>query len=319
MTEYIQWLRSKIGPMKVPVVFACAVVHDENGHILWQQRSDFGWWGLPGGVVELDESLQEALVREVYEESGLHVIPERLLGIYSSPDFDVVYPNGDQVQQITFTFVCRVAGGELKIQTSESLALDWKQKENLPQTSPWYTAMLTDYLSARDEIFYQHGQAGKRTQPVPLYQQLRRFIGKSAYVATGSGAIVLDDEGRVLLQRRGDNGLWGIPGGSLEVGERIDETVRQEVWEETGLEVEITRLSGVYSDDRFLITYPNGDQMKVVVVVFVCRVIGGTLTADGDESLELRYFSRQEFPPLETRILSIIDEALAGHTNIVIS
>jgi len=255
----------------------------------------------------------------VWEETGLTVEVVRLSGIYSDERFFVVYPNGDQVQQITFTFVCQAQPGELTIDPRESLAFDWFDETNNPQSSLWYSAMLEDYLSKREEVFYQHGRAGKRAEPLPLYKKLRRFIGKEPYVATGSGAIVLDEEGRVLLQRRGDNGQWGIPGGSLEIGERIDETVRQEVWEETGLTVEVVRLSGIYSDERFFVVYPNGDQMKVVVAVFVCRVLGGMLTADGEESLELRYFSREDFPPLEARILSVIDDALSEKTQVVVT
>lgn len=319
MTDYIQWLRSKIGPMKIPMVFATAVIVDEEGQILWQQRSDVGWWGLPGGVVELSETLQETLVREVYEESGLTVKPERLLGIYSSPDFDFVYPNGDQVQQITFTFVCRVRGGSLKVDHHESLDLKWIPEKELPETSPWYRAMIHDYLLKTNEVYYQHGRAGERQENKPLYKTLRQYIGQAAFVAPGAGAIILDEKGRVLLQRRSDNGEWGIPGGGLELGERIDQTARQEVWEETRLKVEIERLSGVYSDQHFLIAFPNGDQMKVIAVIFVCRVVGGVLEVDGDESLELRYFYRHQFPALPPRILTVIDDALKNDKSVVLT
>lgn len=310
MADYIQWLRSKIGSMKIPVVFACAIVLNEEGQILWQQRSDFGWWGLLGGVVELNESLEEALNREIFEETGLFVKRERLLGIYSSPNFDVEYPNGDQVQQITFTFVCRVIGGKEQIDSVETLALVWKSETNLPKTSPWYQAMLDDYLKKSDIVHFQHARGLGRPSELPLYKTLRQYIGQAAYIAPGTGAIIFNEKGYVLLQLRSDNRQWSIPGGSLELGEQIDQAVCQEVWEETGLEVEIERISGIYSDKRFFFTYPNGDQLKVIAVVFVCRVTGGILQADGDESLELRYFDPEDLPPMPPRIQDIIQDAL---------
>lgn len=319
MADYIQWLRSKIGPIKVPVVFACAIVLNEKDEVLWQQRGDFGWWGLPGGVVEIEESLSETVIREIYEETGLTAQVERFLGIYSSPDFDVTYPNGDQVQQITFTFVCRVNGGQPHIDQDETLALSWLDPKELPQTSPWYTAMLQDFRKPQNGVFYQHGSSGGRANSEPLYKMLRKYIGQAAYVAAGSGAIILDEHGRILLQRRSDNGEWGIPGGALELGERIDETIRQEVWEETGLYVKIDRISGVYSDQRFFVSYPNGDQMKVAAVIFVCSVTGGIMTADGEESLELRYFERDKLPALPAHILTVIHDALDPEKHFVIS
>jgi ADP-ribose pyrophosphatase YjhB (NUDIX family) len=63
-------------------------------------------------------------------------------------------------------------------------------------------------------------------------------------------AVVLDGEGRILLQRRSDNGLWGLPGGSVEIGEAVRDAIKREVREETGLTVEVVRLIGVYSNPK---------------------------------------------------------------------
>jgi 8-oxo-dGTP pyrophosphatase MutT (NUDIX family) len=87
----LHWLRQRVGRQKILLVFASACVRDDAGRLLWQRRSDFGFWGLPavqsgtglcGGVLELGESLPEAVVREVGEETGLEVEPVRLVGIY---------------------------------------------------------------------------------------------------------------------------------------------------------------------------------------------------------------------------------------------
>jgi ADP-ribose pyrophosphatase YjhB (NUDIX family) len=92
--DYIRWLRERIGPEPVWLVYATALIVDEAGRILLQRRADFEAWGLPGGVMEPGESLLQALHREVREETGLSIRVERLIGLYTSPEFMVRYPNG---------------------------------------------------------------------------------------------------------------------------------------------------------------------------------------------------------------------------------
>ncbi|MGA1842686.1 MAG: NUDIX hydrolase [bacterium] len=144
MSSYIDWIRNYVGHNKLLLVFASACIRDDNGRLLWQRRSDFDWWGLPGGILELGESLSECIVREVREETGLEVEPSRLVGIYSSPDFDVTYPNGDLVQQVTACFDCRIVGGKLMPDKNEILDLAWFPMDEIPSTSPWYLAMVKD-------------------------------------------------------------------------------------------------------------------------------------------------------------------------------
>ncbi len=130
-----------MGHQKALLVFASACVRDGAGRLLWQRWADFGWWGLPGGVLGLDESLPECVVREVGEETGLGVEPLRLIGVYSSPDYDVSYPNGDQVQQVTFCFEYRVVGGDLGGDPGETLDLTWFA----PHESPPNCALVPGY------------------------------------------------------------------------------------------------------------------------------------------------------------------------------
>ena len=106
-------------------------------------------------------------------------------------------------------------------------------------------------------------------------------------------AVIYDRRGRVLLQQRSDGGQWGLPGGSVEIGESLDDAVRREVREETGLVVVVRRLIGVYSDPALqVVRYPTGHVWHYVNACFECRVTAGVLTTC-DETLDLRYF-----PPL---------------------
>jgi 8-oxo-dGTP diphosphatase len=151
--------------------------------------------------------------------------------------------------------------------------------------------------------------------PIPPYiVQLRKHVGHSTLLVPAVGAIIRDDAGRVLLIRRSDGRGWSLPGGILEPGERIDDCIVREVQEETGLDVEPVRLIGVYSDPAFLhFTYPNCDQVHIVSSTLECRTVGGVLRADGDESLEVAYFSPNALPDEVVCDHQIrIQDALAG-------
>lgn len=113
----------------------------------------------------------------------------------------------------------------------------------------------------------------------------------------GVAAVVLNAPGDVLLVKRRDNGLWGLPSGHVERGETVAEAVKREVREETGLDVEVERLIGVYSDPASQVFhYPSGEVVQFVTLSFLCRVVGGTLCADGVESSEVKFFKPSELP-----------------------
>ena len=110
-------------------------------------------------------------------------------------------------------------------------------------------------------------------------------------------AVIFDRDRRVLLQRRTDNDLWGIPGGAVEYGEAVRAALLREVREETGLTVEIIRLVGVYSDPAHhqIVTYPDGNVIHYVSVCCECTVVEGTLTL-GDETSALAWFAPDALP-----------------------
>ncbi len=112
-------------------------------------------------------------------------------------------------------------------------------------------------------------------------------------LVVAASAAVVDDEGRLLLQRRVDNGLWAMPGGAMEMTESLPEAAVREVREETGYEVEVTGLVGTYTDARHVIAYSDGEVRGQFNVCFRARVVGGEL-AVSDESHEVGWFAAGE-------------------------
>ena len=126
--------------------------------------------------------------------------------------------------------------------------------------------------------------------------EIERDWSRAQGVRPSVSAVIWDGEGRVLLQQRSDGGHWGLPGGSVEIGESVAEAVLREVREETGLSVRVGRLIGVYSDPAWqIVRYPDGRVWHYVNVCFECAVVEGRLTTCA-ESLALAYFDPQRLP-----------------------
>ena len=110
-------------------------------------------------------------------------------------------------------------------------------------------------------------------------------------------AVVTDDKDRVLLVKRRDNDLWTLPGGGMDLGESIVETAVREVKEETGLDVEVTGLIGVYTNPRHVIAYTDGEVRQQFSLCFGTRLIGGELCVDS-ESTDIAWIRPQDIPSL---------------------
>lgn len=133
MSSYIMDLRKIVGHRPLLQVGASVIVADPDNRILLQLRSDNHCWGYAGGSVELDEVVEEAAKRELYEETGLIAQELELFGIFSGKDTHYVYPNGDEVSNVDIVFVCRKYTGEMKCQQGEVEELKFFALDEIPE------------------------------------------------------------------------------------------------------------------------------------------------------------------------------------------
>lgn len=112
-----------------------------------------------------------------------------------------------------------------------------------------------------------------------------------------ASAVVIDDQGRILLHRRRDNDKWALPGGKMELGESVAGCAIREVKEETGLDVEAVGIVGIYSDPKHVFAYDDGEVRQEFSICLLTRIVGGALAAS-EESYEVAWFSRKEVDAL---------------------
>ncbi|MGN7477774.1 NUDIX hydrolase [Solibacillus silvestris] len=127
-------------------------------------------------------------------------------------------------------------------------------------------------------------------------EDLRKVVGNQPLILVGAGVAVFNEKGEILLQK-GSDGVWGVPGGFVELGESTEEAGRREVLEETGIEVGKLELAGVFSGKQHFVKLPNGDQYYPVTIAYVSKDIkGGELKVDGQETIEAKFFNLSELP-----------------------
>ena len=139
---------------------------------------------------------------------------------------------------------------------------------------------------------------------------LRKFVGHDALIGIGATTLVFNEKNEILLNLRADTNTWGIPGGSMELYETIEETAVRELKEETGIRAEELELVTVLSGKDFYFEYPNGDKMCTVIVLFKVCNYSGTLNVSDGESKALRFFPLNNLPAMESRAAKIIEKIL---------
>ena len=130
---YISDLRKMIGTSPIISVGATILVINEKGEILFQHRSDSLDWGLPGGAMEIGETLEDAAARELKEETGLTANQFELIGVFSGPKYYFQYPNGDETYSVIHLFHAKNVSGALEMNDGESLDLKYFGKDHLPE------------------------------------------------------------------------------------------------------------------------------------------------------------------------------------------
>jgi ADP-ribose pyrophosphatase YjhB (NUDIX family) len=125
--------------------------------------------------------------------------------------------------------------------------------------------------------------------------QLRQYIGHRPILMVGAAILVLDEQDRLLMMMRSDSECWGIPGGSTEPGEVVEEAAKRETVEEVNLRVGEMSLFGVFSGPELYYKYPNGDEVYNVTIAYLSRDWTGEIKLN-DEHTEWRWFSAHEIP-----------------------
>ena len=132
MSNYIMELRKIVGHRPLLQVGASVIVEDEQGRILLQLRRDNHCWGYAGGSVELDEKVEDAAKRELFEETGLVAETLELFGIFSGKETHYIYPNGDEVSNVEIVYICKKYSGVLKCQAGEVDYLQFFSHNDIP-------------------------------------------------------------------------------------------------------------------------------------------------------------------------------------------
>ncbi len=133
MSDYILDLRKLVGHRPLLQVGASVIVENDEGNLLLQKRKDNHCWGYAGGSVELDEKVEDAAKRELFEETGLTANSMELFGIFSGDETHYIYPNGDEVSNVDIVYICKDFSGELKKQESEVEELKFFNRTHLPE------------------------------------------------------------------------------------------------------------------------------------------------------------------------------------------
>jgi len=133
MNDYIRRLRAAVGTDPLILVGSSVLVLDRIGRILLIERADTGDWGLPGGLTDPGESLEDTARREVFEETGVKIEELTLLGVFSGPEFYYRYPHGDEIHNVTAAYVAHVpAGTTARPDLGEALRAEFFEPDAIP-------------------------------------------------------------------------------------------------------------------------------------------------------------------------------------------
>jgi len=137
-------MRAQIGHELLLLPGVSAIVRDDTGRILLARRSDNGRWSLPAGVIDPGEQPADAVLREVFEETGVRAEIEGVAGLATHP---VIYPNGDACEYLNVWFRCRALSGRAHAADDESTEVAWFDPDRLPELDDWSTHRIETALN----------------------------------------------------------------------------------------------------------------------------------------------------------------------------
>ena len=147
MPNYIEDLRKIIGTRPIIMCGANVIILDKNNRILLHHRIDNDMWGLPGGAMELKESLEDTAIREAKEEVGLLCKGLNIFNIYSGENLYYKYPDGNEVYNVTATYICKDFEGEIVVDKSEGKDARFFEIDNIPKKiSPPIRCIIDDFI-----------------------------------------------------------------------------------------------------------------------------------------------------------------------------
>jgi 8-oxo-dGTP pyrophosphatase MutT (NUDIX family) len=300
ISPYIHHLRQRVGHDLLQIPSVTILVFDEQNRVLLVKDAGSSQWTTPGGAIDPGEHPADAAVREMWEETNLLVELTHITGIYGGSEFIITYPNSDQVSYFMTVFAARILSGEMRPDQVETLKVAYFAPDDLTtlELSSWKQLVLANAFRPQPKTRFQPNN----WQPAPneirtggmsdYIRQIRAKVGNESLMSPAVGAIVVNEEGHILLQKRADNGRWALPAGGVEPHESPTQAVIREVWEETGVLVEPVRLVGIYSGPEYNFTFAgSGDRVEVFSVIYFCRPIGGRPEPDGLESVDVAYFA----------------------------
>ena len=141
---------------------------------------------------------------------------------------------------------------------------------------------------------------------------VRKKVGYEPIINVGSTTLVFNQNNELLLNFRSDTNDWGIPGGGKELNETLEECAIRELKEETNLDINDLELVTVLSGNEYYYKYPNGDEVDCVITLYQVRNYNGELNINDGESTQLKFFSFDNLPQLESRAEAIINKIKLG-------
>jgi len=156
MSPYMASIREKIGTQLLEIPSVCVLTYDEHDRVLLVRHAEYDEWTVPGGAVEPEEVPGEAAVREMHEETGLHVRLEGVLGVYGGPEYTTAYSNGDRVSFMIVVFLGTHLSGTPRPDGIETLDVGWFSREEVRrlEARPWLHEVLENAWRDRSRTFF---------------------------------------------------------------------------------------------------------------------------------------------------------------------